>query len=196
MRSNAVYVALASLTLASTAFAGDYTVDSAHSRVGFSITHLTVSTVHGSFGAASGTVSYDPKNVAATKINAKVTVGSINTVDEKRDGHLKSPDFFDAAKFPEMTFVSKAVKNITPQTFDVVGDLTIHGVTKETTLHVNTLSPEVKDPWGNVKIGTHAEGSLNRKDFGLVWNQTLETGGLLVGEDVKIELDIEMTKAK
>ncbi len=188
-------LAVAGALLATTpAMAADYVVDSSHTRVGFSISHLTVSTVRGSFGEASGTVSYDPKNVAATKVNAKVTVGSVDTREAKRDEHLRSPDFFDAVKFPEMTFASTAVKNIKKDGFDLVGDLTIHGVTKPVTLHVATFSPEVKDPWGNVKVGTRATGTINRKDFGLTWNAALETGGFVVGEEVALELDIELKK--
>jgi polyisoprenoid-binding protein YceI len=190
-RSLAVVGALLATT---PALAADYVVDSSHTRVGFSISHLTVSTVRGSFGEASGTVSYDPKNVAATKVNAKVTVGSVDTREAKRDEHLRSPDFFDAVKFPEMTFASTAVKNISKDGFDLVGDLTIHGVTKPVTLRVATFSPEVKDPWGNVKVGTRATGTINRKDFGLTWNAALETGGFVVGEEVALELDIELKK--
>jgi polyisoprenoid-binding protein YceI len=186
---------LATLALASgSAFAADYTVDPAHTRVGFAISHLAVSKVRGTFGTATGTVSYDPANIPATKISAKVGIASIDTDEAKRDEHLKSPEFFDVAKFPEMSFTSKSVKNVTKDSFDVVGDLTIHGVTKEATLTVATFTQEVKDPWGNVKVGTSAKGKINRKDFGLTWNAALETGGFVVGEDVEIELDVELTK--
>jgi polyisoprenoid-binding protein YceI len=157
---------------------------------------MTISTVRGQFGTVSGTVEYDPKNVAATKIDATVGVTSVDTQEPKRDDHLRSPDFFDAAKFPNMTFKSKSVKNVAADGFDVVGDLTIHGVTKETTFHVATFSPEVKDPFGNIKIGTHATAKVNRQDFGLTFNKQLDSGGYLVGDDVQIELDVEMAKSK
>lgn len=183
------------LFVSAPAFAADYAVDPTHTRVGFTISHLAVSKVHGTFGKVSGKVSYDPKNISATKIDARVGVTSIDTDEDKRDDHLRSPDFFDAAKFPEMTFVSKSVKNIqTNGAFEVVGDLTIHGVTKETVLKVSPFSPEVKDPWGNLKVGTSARATVNRKDFGLSWNKALEAGGLLVGEEVEILLDVELAR--
>lgn len=182
------------LFLSSSAFAADYAVDPSHTRVGFSITHMQISTVHGTFGTVSGKVAWDPKNVAGTKVEAKVGVGSVDTDEADRDKHLVSPDFFDVAKFPEMTFVSKSVKNVSKDKFDLVGDLTIHGVTKEVVFTVNTISADVKDPWGNTKAGTHAVAKINRKDFGLTWNSVLEAGGLLVGEEVTIELDVELKK--
>jgi polyisoprenoid-binding protein YceI len=178
------------------AFAASYSVDPAHSRVGFSVTHMMVSTVRGDFGTASGTVEWDPANVKATKVDARVGVTSVDTRDQKRDDHLRSPDFFDAAKFPEMTFKSKSVKNIGKDTFDLVGDLTIHGVTKEVTLTVKNLPEARKDPWGNMKTGTHATGTINRQDFGMTWNNALDGGGYIVGDDVAIELDIELALNK
>jgi polyisoprenoid-binding protein YceI len=185
------------LLAAAPALAADYDVDPTHTRVGFTITHLAVSKVHGTFGKVSGKVSYDPKNIAATKIDARVGVTSVDTDEDKRDAHLRSPEFFDVAKFPEMTFVSTSVKNVQPNgAFDIVGDLTIHGVTKETTFKVTPFSAEVKDPWGNLKVGTSATAKINRKDFGLVWNKALEAGGLLVGEEVEILLDVELARAK
>lgn len=189
--------ALSALFLAATlapgaASAATYQVDSSHTRVGFAVTHMMVSTVRGEFGTFSGTVEYDPKNVAATKVSGKVTVSSVDTRDGKRDDHLRSADFFDAVGFPEMTFTSKAVKNVTPQGFDLVGDLTIRGVTKEVTLKVAAFSPEYKDPWGNYKVGTRATTVINRKDFGVNWNANLDQGGVVVGDEVTIELDVEL----
>lgn len=175
--------------------AATWQVDPSHTHVGFAVSHMAVSTVRGEFGVASGTIEYDPKNVAATKITATVATASVDTREPKRDTHLQSADFFEVAKFPEMTFVSTSIKNVTPKGFDAVGNLTIHGVTKEVTLKVGALSPEVKDPWGNVKVGTTATATINRKDFGLLWNKVLEAGGLLVGEEVAITLDVELTKA-
>ncbi len=172
--------------------AATYDIDSSHTRVGFGITHMMVSTVRGEFGTVSGKVEYDPANVGATKINAEIAVTSVDTREPKRDEHLRSPDFFDAAKFPTMTFKSKAVKNASATGFDVVGDLTMHGVTKEVTLHVDPISKEYKDPWGNFKAGTHAVGTVNRKDFGMVYNSAIDGGGYILGDDVKIEIDVEM----
>jgi polyisoprenoid-binding protein YceI len=176
------------------AFAATYEVDPVHSQVGFSVTHMTVSTVRGVFGKVTGTVEYDAANVAATKVNGTVTIDSVDTNNADRDKHLVSPDFFDAAKFPSMTFTSKAVKNVTKTTFDLVGDLTIRGVTKEVTFKVNRLAPDMKDPWGNVKSGTIATTTINRQDFGVAWNTKLDQGGYVVGDDVAISLELELLK--
>jgi len=155
---------------------------------------MTVSTVRGEFGSFSGTVEYDPNNVAATKVSGKVTVSSVSTRDVDRDKHLVSPDFFDATKYAEMTFTSTAVKNITATDFDLVGNLTIHGVTKEVTFKMKKPTGEVKDPWGNYKAGTSATTTINRQDFGMVWNKSLDSGGYIVGDQVMIELDIELVR--
>ncbi len=185
-------VLLPLLAASSSAFAATYAVDASHTRVGFSVSHMMVSTVRGEFGTVTGTVDWDPKNVAATKVDATVGTASVDTRDPKRDDHLRSPDFFDIAKFPEMKFKSKAVKNIGKESFDLVGDLTIRGVTKEVTLKVNTLPAERKDPWGNYKTGTRAVGTINRQDFGISWNNALDGGGVIVGDEVTIELDVEL----
>lgn len=186
-------LALVGLFAVSTpALAATYSIDASHSRVGFAVTHMMVSTVRGEFGQVEGTVEYDPKNVAATKVNATVQVASVDTREPKRDDHLRSADFFDAANLPTMTFVSKSVKNVKKDGFDLVGDLTIRGVTKEVTLKVAPFTPEVKDPWGNYKVGTRATGVINRQDFGVKWNNTLDGGGLVVGDEVTIELDVEL----
>ncbi len=189
-------LALLGLLVSTSASAATYDVDASHSRVGFSVTHMMVSTVRGEFGTVSGTVDWDPANVAATKVNATVGVVSVDTRDAKRDEHLRSPDFFDAAKFAEMKFVSKSVKNITPEGFDLVGDLTIRGVTKETTFKVKTLPGDRKDPWGNMKTGTRATATINRQDFGVKWNTAIDGGGYIVGDEVAIELDVELGRRK
>ncbi len=181
-------------TVALPAFAATYEVDASHTRVGFGVQHMMMNDVRGEFGAVTGKVEFDPANIAATKINAVVGITSLDTREPKRDDHLRSPDFFDVANFPTMTFASKSVKNIAADGFDVVGDLTIHGVTKEVTLRVAPFSKELKDPWGNTKIATHATGVINRQDFGLKWNKTLDAGGYLVGDLVKIELDVELAR--
>ena len=184
------------LASAPSAFAATYDIDPAHTRVGFSVSHMMVSTVRGEFGTVSGTVEWDPAKVAATKVDAVVGIASVDTRDPKRDDHLRSPDFFDATKFAEMKLVSKAVKNITPQGFDLVGDLTIRGVTKEVVFKVKTLPGERKDPWGNLKTGTHATATINRQDFGVNWNTALDGGGVVVGDEVTIELDVELNRKK
>ncbi len=183
------------LSLATPAFAASYTVDPVHSRVGFSVAHMTVSSVKGEFGTFNGTMEWDPKNVAATKAEGTVTIGSVNTREAKRDDHLRSADFFDAVKFPEMKFVSTGVQNIKPEGFDLVGNLTIRGVTKPVTFKVKTLAPDAKDPfYGTIKTGTTATAVIDRQAFGVSFSKALETGGLLVGNDVTIELDLELNK--
>ena len=171
-----------------------YTIDPAHSVADFKVRHLMVSNVRGEFSGVSGTVQYDPANPAQSKLEATIDVNTIQTRDAQRDAHLKSADFFDVEKFPHITFISKKVVKTGDEEYKVTGDLAIHGVTREVTLDVEGPTPEAKDPWGNVKIGASAKTKINRKDFGLVWNVGLETGGVLVGEEVQIHLDLELTK--
>lgn len=184
------------LLLAATAFAAPvtYEIDPVHSYVGFEITHMMVSTVRGEFGSVSGTLTWDPAKPTATTANGVVGVASVDTRDPKRDEHLRAPDFFDAAKFPEMKFTSKEVKNVGKDGFDLVGDLTIRGVTKSVTFRVATPAAERTDPWKNVKSGTRATTVINRQDFGVTWNQSLDQGGLLVGDEVKITLELELNR--
>ena len=167
-----------------------YQIDSAHSVAQFSVRHLMVSNVRGDFTKLSGSLAYDASNPANSSLEARVEVASINTRDEQRDAHLKSPDFFDAEKFPELTFRSKQVTK-DGDGWQVKGDLTIHGVTREVTLAVEGPTPEVKDPWGGYRIGATAETKIHRKDFGLTYNMALEAGGVVVGDDVKITIEIE-----
>jgi polyisoprenoid-binding protein YceI len=172
-----------------------YQIDSSHSGVHFSVRHLMISTVRGTFSGVKGTVVHDADDPSATTIEAEVDVNSVNTHDEKRDGHLKSPDFFDTATYPTMTYKSTGVAKGDNVEYTVDGELTLHGVTKPVTLEVHEVSQETKDPWGNTRIGVTAKGKLKRSDFGLVWNAPLETGGVMLGDEIKIEFDIEMVKA-
>ncbi len=187
---------LVSLLLAASApaFATTYDVDPVHSQIGFAVTHMMVSTVHGSFSVVSGTVEYDAAHPENTKVTGKIGIASVDTNSVDRDKHLVSADFFDAAAFPEMTFTSTAVKNVTKTTFDLVGDLTIRGKTKPVTFKVNRLAPEFKDPWGNIKSGTSATATINRQDFGVAWNTALDGGGYVVGDEVALTLDLELLK--
>jgi polyisoprenoid-binding protein YceI len=171
-----------------------YTIDPAHSAADFKVRHLMVTNVRGEFSGVTGTVQFDLENPANSKVEAKIDVNTIQTRDAQRDAHLKSADFFDVEKFPTITFVSKKVSKNASDDYAVTGDLTIHGVTKEVVLDVEEVTPEAKDPWGNVKAGAAAKTKINRKDFGLVWNVGLETGGVLVGEDVQIHLDLQLLK--
>jgi polyisoprenoid-binding protein YceI len=171
-----------------------YQIDPAHSGVHFSIRHLMISTVRGSFSGVKGTIVHDPENPLATTLEAEVDIRTINTNDEKRDGHLKSADFFDVEKYPVMTYKSSKVTKGDNTDYTVAGDLTLHGVTKPVTLTVDETSDPVKDPWGNTRVGATAKAKLSRSDFGLVWNAAMETGGVMLGDDVKIEFDIEMVR--
>ena len=171
-----------------------YTIDPAHSVADFKVRHLMVSNVRGEFSGVTGTVQLDAENPANSKVEATIPVGSIQTREPQRDTHLKSADFFDVENFPQIKFVSTKVAKEDDEEYKVTGDLTIHGVTKEVTLEVEGPAPEAKDPWGNRKSGASAKTKINRKDFGLVWNMALETGGVLVGEDVQIHLDLELTR--
>jgi polyisoprenoid-binding protein YceI len=182
------------LIVSAFAHAHTWSVDPSHSRVGFAVSHLTVSTVRGEFGEFSGTVEYDPARVADTRVSGTVTVASIATRDARRDDHLRSADFFDAANRPQMTFTSKAVKNAGKDGLDLVGDLTIRGTTKEVILHLDPFTAEVKDPWGNLRVGTHATGRINRQDFGINFSKLLDNGGRVVGDEVAIELDVELKR--
>ncbi len=182
------------LALPAFAFASTWTIDSDHSNVGFKVRHLMVSNVKGSFEKHTGTVEIDDKDITKSKVEVSIDTNSINTNVQKRDEHLRSADFFNVAKFPTMTFVSKKVATAGKDNLKVTGDLTLHGVTRQVVLDVEGLSKESKDPWGNMRRGATATTTINRKDFGLVWNKALETGGVAVGEEVTITLEIEMIK--
>jgi polyisoprenoid-binding protein YceI len=171
-------------------------VDASHSNASFSVRHMMITNVRGEFQKLEGKVTWDAANPEATQIEASADVASINTRDEKRDGHLKSPDFFDAEKFPKLTFKSTSVKPKGKEQLSVTGDLTIHGVSKEVVLEVEAPSAPSTDPFGNVRVGTTATTKIKREDFGLVWNAALETGGVLVGSDVKITIDISLIQQK
>jgi len=168
-----------------------YQIDPAHSSAQFSIRHMMISNVRGEFSKQSGTIVYDPEHPEQSSVDVTIDVSSISTREAQRDTHLKSGDFFDAEKFPAITFKSKEVVAHKNGDVKLKGDLTIRGVTREVVLDVEGPTPETKDPWGNLRIGASATTKINRKDFELTWNSTLETGGLLVGDEVKITLDIQ-----
>ena len=176
------------------ASASSWTIDPDHSNVGFKVRHLMVSNVKGSFDKHSGTIDINDKDITKSKVEVTIDTNSINTNVQKRDDHLRSADFFDVATYPTMTFVSKKVAKAGKERLKVTGDLTLHGVTREVVLDVDGLSKESKDPWGNIRRGTTASTKINRKDFGLSWNKGLETGGVLVGDEITINLEIEAIK--
>lgn len=168
-----------------------WTIDNAHSEVGFAVKHLMISTVRGRFGTVSGQVEFPAGDYSDARADVTIDAASIDTREEKRDAHLRSADFFDVATFPTLTFKSRRVQAVKGDTFQLVGDLTIKGITREVVLDV-AVEGFQKDPWGNHKAGFTASTRVNRKDFGLTWNQALETGGLLVGDDIKIALDVQL----
>ena len=182
------------LVLPAFAFASTWVIDPEHSNIGFKVRHLMVSNVKGSFGKHTGTVDINDKDITKSKVEVSIDTKSINTNVRKRDEHLRSADFFAVAKFPAMTFMSKKVTKAGNDKLKVTGDLTLHGVTKEVVLDVEGLSQESKDPWGNIRRGATASTKINRKDFGLVWNKALETGGVVVGDEITITLEIEMIR--
>ncbi len=191
-------ILLSVMILAAATFlqAAVYQVDTAHSTVGFSVKHLMITNVRGEFTEFSGTVHWDPQNPEAFSAEAVIKVPSINTRNERRDNHLRSADFFDAENHPEMKFVSRKVTRSADGKLQVIGDLTIRGVTRQVTLDIEGPTPPIKDPWGNERIGAVATTTINRTDFGLNWNQALEAGGVVVGEEVTITLELELVKQK
>ncbi len=171
-----------------------WNIDPTHSTAEFSVRHLMITNVRGRFGKLSGAIEYDPEHPASASITATIDVTSIDTRDENRDTHLRSPDFFDVAQYPTITFKSRTV-TARGEGFSAVGDLTMHGVSREVTLDVEELSAPTRDPWGNQRIGASAQTKINRKEWNLGWNQLLEAGGVAVGETVKITLEISMVQA-
>jgi polyisoprenoid-binding protein YceI len=169
-------------------------IDPAHTSVNFAVKHMMVARVHGRFNKINGELFLDDRNPANSKLEATIDAESIDTQEEKRDAHLKGADFFDIERFPKITFRSQEIQPESDGHLKVKGDLTLHGVTKPVVLDVDGPSHELKDPFGQIKIAAHGETKIKRKDFGLTWNAALETGGVLVGDDIKIELDVQFVK--
>ncbi len=168
-----------------------WSIDSAHSGVHFSVKHLVVATVRGQFDKVSGSVNIDPADPARSTVHAVIDAASINTREPQRDTHLRSPDFLDVERFPSIEFRSTKVAR-TDHGFAVTGDLTIHGVTRPVVLAIEATDDEIRDPYGNLKRAASATARINRKDFGLTWNVALEAGGFVVGDELRIEIDIEL----
>jgi len=192
----ALFSVIVALSIPVIASASTWDIDPDHSNIGFKVKHLMVSNVKGIFEKNTGIVEINDKDITKSKVEVSIDTNSINTNVQKRDEHLRSPDFFDVAKYPAMTFASKKIVKAGKDKLKVTGDLTLHGVTREVVLDVEGPSKESKDPWGNIRRGATATTRINRKDFGLNWNKALETGGVLVGEEVAITLEIEMIKAQ
>jgi polyisoprenoid-binding protein YceI len=167
-------------------------IDPAHSAAHFSVRHLMISNVRGEFTKLTGSAQINPADLAKSTVEVTIEAGSLNTREAQRDEHLRSPDFFDVANYPTLTFRSKRVEPQGAEAFKLTGDLTIRGVTKQVTFDVDGPTPSVKDPWGNTRAGVTASAKINRKDFGLVWNALTEAGGVVVGDEVKITIDAEL----
>jgi polyisoprenoid-binding protein YceI len=170
-------------------------IDPAHSHAEFKVKHMMISNVKGSFSGLSGSLIEDTADPTRSQVEATIDISSISTGDEQRDAHLKSADFFHHEQHPAMTFKSTKIEKKGDEEYAVTGDLTLHGITKPVTFAVEGPSAPGKDPWGNTRIGLSATTKINRKDFGLSWNAPLETGGILVGEDVQIALEVQFIKA-
>jgi polyisoprenoid-binding protein YceI len=172
--------------------ADSYALDKSHSSIGFSVDHMLISTVDGSFGDFATELSVDPADVSKSSVKAVIQVASITTANEKRDEHLRSADFFDAAKFPTITFVSKKIVK-KGSLWVATGDFTMRGVTKSIELPFKLNGP-IKDPWGSTRIGVQATLTLNRQDYGVSWSKTMDEGGLVVGDEVQVKIQLEATK--
>lgn len=174
--------------------AATWEADPAHSQVGFAIRHMMIATVRGQFRTFTATATGDPAAPGQATVQATIDATSIDTGNEKRDGHLRTADFLDVEKYPTITFKSKKIEPAGPGKAKVTGDLTLHGVTKEVVLDVEGPTQVVKDPMGNTKVGATATTTIDRKDFGIVWNKTLDGGGIMVGDEIDVTIDVEAVK--
>ena len=197
MKKTAVFSILLGLLIAvsSSAMAAEWQIDAVHSHIGFSVRHMVISKVPGEFTDFDGKINFDGENYDKASVSFTIQSASITTNDEKRDSHLKSDDFFAAEKFPTISFVSKTVVAGENGEFQVVGDLTMRGVTKEVTLDCE-FNGVVQDPWGNTRAGFSVEAEINRQDFGVSWSKSMDAGGLVVGDVVDIAIEIEAVQAK
>ena len=173
-----------------------YQIDPAHTSAQFSVRHMMITNVRGGFSKVEGTVVYDPDNPGESTVEATIDASSIKTMDEQRDAHLRSADFLHTEKHPTIAFKSKKVERTGEDEWKVTGDLTIHGASKEVVLKVEGPTAEVKDPYGNMRIGASATTKIKRSDFGLTWNAVLEAGGIAVGDELKLELEVSAIKAQ
>ncbi len=172
-----------------------WNIDPVHSHAQFKVKHMMISNVKGEFTALTGKLQYDAADLSKSYVEASIDANTINTRDAQRDAHLKGADFFDVEKFPALEFKSTRVSKTGEGELAVEGDLTIHGVTRKVVFEVEGPSAPMKDPWGNTRLGLSATTKINRKDFGLTWNAALETGGILVGDEITITLDVQFVKA-
>jgi len=194
-RKFAVVAALAvGLAFRASAATTAWKIDPAHTAAQFAVKHLMISTVRGEFKGVTGTVIWDDQDVTKSTVDVTIDAKTVNTGEEKRDQDLRSANFFEVEKYPTLTFKSKKVENAGAGKLKVVGDLTMHGITKEVVLDVDGPSAAVKDPWGNTRSAVSASTKLNRQDFGVKWNANMDGGGVVVGDTVNITIDMEMVK--
>ena len=182
------------LTIPAAAATSTWQIDPAHTAAGFAVKHLMISTVRGQFKGITGTVTWDDQDVSKSSVDVTIDANTVDTSEPMRDKDLKSEKFFDVAKYPTITFKSKKVEAVSAGKVKITGDLTIHGVTKEAVLDVEGPTPAVKDPWGNTRVAASATTNVNRQDYGVKWNANMDGGGVVVGDDVNITIDLEMTK--
>jgi polyisoprenoid-binding protein YceI len=182
------------LSLPAAAASSTWQIDPAHSSAQFSVRHLAISTVRGAFSKVTGTVVLDESDVTKSTVNVSIDVATVDTREPDRDKDLRTEKFFDVAKYPNMTFKSTKVEQVSPGKLRVTGDFTLHGVTKSVVLDVDGPTAPVKDPWGNQRAAVSATTKVNRQDYGVKWNATMDNGGVVVGDDVSITLDVEMVK--
>jgi polyisoprenoid-binding protein YceI len=182
------------LLLSPAADAATWAIDPAHTKVGFRVEHMKISSVEGTFHTVSGTLEAEPGATRDLSVEVEVDLASVDTGNDKRDEHLRASDFLDVASHPTMTFASTQVKK-TEDGFDIFGELTLRGVTKPVTLHAAGLTESIVDPWGGERMGATATATVDRHDFGVSWNQALEAGGMLVGSEVELRIDVEFVKS-
>ena len=182
------------LAVSAAATTTTWQIDPQHTAAGFAVKHLMISTVRGQFKGVTGTVNWEDQDISKSTVDITIDANTVDTSEPKRDADLKSDKFFDVAKYPTITFKSKKIEQVSAGKLKITGDLTIHGVTKEAVLDVEGPTPPVKDPWGNTRVAANATTKVNRQDFGVKWNANMDGGGVVVGDDVAITIDLEMIK--
>ncbi len=182
------------LAVSAAATTTTWQIDPQHTAAGFAVKHLMISTVRGQFKGVSGAVNWEDQDISKSTVDITIDASTVDTSEPKRDADLKSDKFFDVAKYPTITFKSKKIEQVSAGKLKITGDLTIHGATKEAVLDVEGPTPPVKDPWGNTRVAANATTKINRQDFGVKWNANMDGGGVVVGDDVAITIDLEMIK--
>ena len=182
------------LAVSAAATTTTWQIDPQHTAAGFAVKHLMISTVRGQFKGVTGTVNWEDQDISKSTVDITIDANTVDTSEPKRDADLKSDKFFDVAKYPTIAFKSKKIEQVSAGKLKITGDLTIRGVTKEAVLDVEGPTPPVKDPWGNTRVAANATTKVNRQDFGVKWNANMDGGGVVVGDDVAITIDLEMIK--